>query len=302
MIAKISNFPVRINLLIALFAVFPLAHGEMRRVWEVQLAKKIKEPSGWPQLKYHAVQSLAFSPDSKWLAATIDDHQTKTTIATHVFVVDVAAPSGPIRQYDVEACGAPIQWAPDGQAILVCTSVIKLPGGQTCSIEPPATGPPMLPLLRGSHTITVWLDSRRIWRIGASGVSVLDEDCAMQPPGRDDNSVAGAERRKMSPKWPPDGLKDYRIVNVSTTPARVLAERWGDSLIAHFDIDPLPTVRQRVVWDISERREIASWKPQEGHPYGQTMYLHPYQDCTLSPEGNLVAEGANGVLRLYRLN
>jgi len=276
----------------------------MQRVWEIQFAKTIKEPAGWPRVKQHVVQSLAFSPDSRWLAVTIDDHWTKTMIGTHVFIVDVAAPSGPFRQYDADACGAPIQWAPDGLAIVVCTSVIRLPGGQTCSMtEPdPAIAPPRLPILRGIMSGTVWLNSQRIWRWGPGGVSVLDENCTTQPVSSDDMTAARAETRKMSPAWPPDGLKGYTMVNATTNPPRVLAQAWGDSFVAHFDIDPFPTVRRRIVWDLATKREIASWKPSEGRPYGQSMYIHPYQDCTLSPDGSLVAEGDNGILRLYRLN
>src|SRR6266851_9123977 len=63
---------IGISLLIALLVVCPPACGEMRRVWEVQLGKKIIEPAGWQSLKYHALQSLAFSADSRWLAVTID--------------------------------------------------------------------------------------------------------------------------------------------------------------------------------------------------------------------------------------
>jgi hypothetical protein len=291
------------KLLIVLLAVVSLAHGEMRRIWEVQLSKKIKEPAGWPQMKYHALQSLAFSPDSKWLAVTIDDHQTTTTIGTHVLVVDLSAPPGSMKQYDVDACGAPIEWAPDGHAILVCTlAVVKLKSGETCTaIEPP---PANLrpPLMRGALSSARWLDSRRILRNSANGVSVLDEDCAMQPTGRDDMTAAGDETRKIPPGWPPVELKEYKMINASRTPPRVLADRWSDSLPAHFDIEPAPTVRRRVVWDLSDKREIASWKPHEGRPYNQLFYVHPYQDCTLSPDGHLVAEGGNGVVRLYRLD
>jgi hypothetical protein len=92
------------------------------------------------------------------------------------------------------------------------------------------------------------------------------------------------------------------MIDASRAPHRVLAERWGDSFIEHFDIDPQRTVRRRVVWDINERREIASWKPQEVQYYYQWFYIHPYKTCTLSPDGHFVAEGGNGVVRLYRLD
>jgi hypothetical protein len=293
-----------IRLLIALLAVLAPAHGGMQKLREVRFANSIKEPSGWPPLKYHAVQSLAFSADSKWLAVSIDDHQTRTTIGTHVFLLDTAEPSGLIRQYDIDACGAPIEWAPDGDAILVCTSVIKLPDGQTCSIlgPRPVNAPPQAPILRGLNGIARWLDSRRIWREDASGVLVLNENCAARPTRTDDLTARRAATRRTPPEWPPAQLKEYKVIDVSLNPSRVLAEERGNSFIAHFDIDPWPTVRRRVVWDIEERRVIASWNPQGGHPYGQSMYLHPYRNCTLSPDGSLVAEGDNGALRLYRLN
>lgn len=209
-----------------------------------------------------------------------------------------------MKQYDVDACGAPIEWAPDGQAILVCTSVIKLPGGQTCSLlDPrPVNAPPQAPILRGLNGIPRWLDSRRIRREDASGGLVLNENCAARPTLTDDLTARRVATRRTPPEWPPADLREYKIIDVSLNPPRVLAEEWGYSLIAHFDIDPWPTVRRRVVWDIKERRVIASWKPQDRDPCGQGMYLHPYKNCTLSPDGSLVAEGDNGALRLYRLN
>jgi hypothetical protein len=276
----------------------------MQNVREVEFAKKIKEPAGWLQLKYHAVPSLAFSPDSKWLAVSIDDHQTRTTIGTHVFILDTADPSGLMKQYDVDACGAPIEWAPDGRAILVCTSVIKLPGGQTCSLlDPlPVNATPPAPILRGLNGIARWLDSRRIRREDASGVLVLNQNCAPRPTRTDDLAARRTATRRTPPEWPPAELKEYKVIDVSLNPPRVLAEEWGDSFIAHFDIDPWPTVRRRVVWDIKERRVIASWKPQGTDPYAQAMYLHPYSNSTLSPDGGLVAEADRGALRIYRLN
>ena len=297
-------FLIRIRVLIALLVVCPPARGQMRKGWEVQFGKKIIEPAGWQSLKYHALQSLAFSADSRWLAVTIDDHQTKTTIGTHILVVEVAAPSSRIRQYDLDACGAPIAWAPDGREILVCGQVVKLQDGQTCTIiEPaPANLPPVLRDSIEIYASSLWLDSQRILRVSPSGLSIVGDNCLTQPTGRADIAAAQVEAPKRIPGWPPDKLSEYKMIDASRTPPRVLAERWGDSFIEHFDIDPWPTVRRRVVWDINERREIASWKPQEGHPYGQGFYHHPYKSCALSPDGHFVAEGGKGVVRLYRLD
>ena len=35
------------------------------------------------------------------------------------------------------------------------------------------------------------------------------------------------------------------MIDASRTPPRVLAERWGDSFIEHFDIDPQPSFRRK---------------------------------------------------------
>jgi len=105
----------------------------MHKVWEIHVGDRIKESTRRATLKDHPILAIAFSPDGKQLAVAADDHRTRTTIGTHILVMDVAAPQATLRQYEVDSCGAPLEWAPQGEAILACGSLLKLPGGETCS-------------------------------------------------------------------------------------------------------------------------------------------------------------------------
>ncbi|HXP86789.1 MAG TPA: hypothetical protein VN841_18805 [Bryobacteraceae bacterium] len=296
------------KLLAAFLVLVPLAFGEMHQVWEVRLGNKIKEPPGWGTLKRRELQDIAFSPDGKLLAVTIDDHAGPATIGTHVLVMDVATPAADIRQYDVGTCGAPLEWSPGGDAILVCGYVLRFPGGTACStIEPRSANlPPLFPIFRDQLSHEFWRDSTHIVQIELDGASVLDKDCHKQPATREEILDLERASRKMPSGWPPEALQDYIVVSASRDRLRVLVEHHGFSSLHHIDLlaqltdDPKP-VDRRLVWDVGTAREIAAWKPFK-QPYSPAVTVHPYRNCALSSDGQFVAEGGDGVVRLYRLD
>jgi hypothetical protein len=62
-------------------------------------------------------------------------------------------------------------------------------------------------------------------------------------------------------------------------------------------------LRRRVVWDFSTGAEIASWKP-DTQTYSLPGLVHPVKEpfaVAISPDGQYIAEGGNGILRLYKI-
>ena len=78
--------------------------------------------------------ALAFSPDGSKLAATMDDHYAAGGFKTHLLILDAQDPQGPFRQFDIETCGNFLAWAPDGNALLVCGTVVRLDDGSSCDL------------------------------------------------------------------------------------------------------------------------------------------------------------------------
>jgi WD40 repeat protein len=93
-------------------------------------------------------------------------------------------------------------------------------------------------------------------------------------------------------------LRSYGIVQTSRSSPRVVAERWG----YHFFglMKEVPDMLNLSVVDLRSGRHIASLKPRP-----QREFYSPqgdrYFQYALSPNGDLLAEGGDGVLSLYRL-
>jgi WD40 repeat protein len=136
-----SPQPIRAAILTALMSgiLMPIAvfaGSSPQKVWEVRLSEKLTEPGGWNALKGHPIIDLAFSPDGKKIAVTMDDHYQAMIWKTHLLIVDVKTPQAPVRQFDLETCGNDIAWSPNGGALLVCGRIVRLDDGSSCDLSP----------------------------------------------------------------------------------------------------------------------------------------------------------------------
>jgi hypothetical protein len=89
-----------------------------------------------------------------------------------------------------------------------------------------------------------------------------------------------------------------------------VAARASRAIGSDYQYIPIPftdkfkqVMRRRVVWDFGTGKEIASWKPQL-QPYdigGKPETTKDWFQFSISPDGQYVAEGGNGLLRLYHV-
>ena len=70
-----------------------------------------------------------FLPDGNKLAVTMDDHYDTKGFKTHLLILDVQNPQKAFRQFDLQTCGNFLAWAPGGNALLVCGTVVRLGDG-----------------------------------------------------------------------------------------------------------------------------------------------------------------------------
>jgi WD40 repeat protein len=93
-------------------------------------------------------------------------------------------------------------------------------------------------------------------------------------------------------------LTGYRVTQTSRASPRVIAERWGSHW---WDLlGEVGYMASRVVLELPSGRQVADLKPRPQHGYFPTNHDWYYR-CALSPSGDLLAEGGDGSLRLYRL-
>ena len=325
----------------ALLLLVPLAYGGLQQVSEIRVGDRIEEPWNWGSVANHAVTAIAYSQDGTQLAVALDGHPGR---GIHVLVLDLARPAEAPRQFNVETCGAPLSFAPSGEAILICGIVIRLTDGAVCEIA------------RNQPGAALWLDSRHI--ISAGDHEIFDVDCEQSAPGTADGwtivdtapafgwvlvgrAVVGSrlgywvygvvktgsheiigQQKEVNPfaprligsaglwcghvigtehcwtiengsrvrlSW---GMANFRFVQAAALSQRAIAEHWTlYGAVARLE--------KRAVWDFSLRRSIASWKPA----FQRRVRHEPLEPdrCAISADGQFVAEGGDGVVRLYRL-
>jgi dipeptidyl aminopeptidase/acylaminoacyl peptidase len=97
----------------------------------------------------------------------------------------------------------------------------------------------------------------------------------------------------------PPAFAKYRMTGGSLLSSRVVAERWGYHRLDFFG--EVPDMLSLMVLDIRSGRRIASLKPRRQRGGSSTSFRDSYFHCALSPNGELLAEGGDGVVTLEQL-
>jgi hypothetical protein len=93
-------------------------------------------------------------------------------------------------------------------------------------------------------------------------------------------------------------LKSYGVAQVSRLSARVVAERWGYHPLNLYK--EVPDMVGLIVVDLRSGHQIASLKPRQQRE-AYSVQGDRYCQYALSPSGDLLAEGGDGVLNAYQL-
>ena len=107
----------------------------------------------------HPIIGLAFSPDGTTLAATMDNH-FQDGASQNDFVHWWIRISAAVRRFDLDTCGQPLAWAPDGASIIVCGRILRLSDGSSCC--PPLASQHEQALAKVLGTAGYWLDAHRV--------------------------------------------------------------------------------------------------------------------------------------------
>ena len=96
------------------------------------------------------------------------------------------------------------------------------------------------------------------------------------------------------------GIGGYQFTDPAASAPRVIAEH--SAYPSFFACFPLcqSELRRRAVWDFSTRTLVSSWKPN-AQAWNSIHRQNEPDRCSLSSDGQFVAEGGDGVVRLYRL-
>ncbi len=110
--------------------------GEMRKVWELRFSdlteSKISDPTAF-------VSAVSFSPDGRYLAATVWGDQARGRKTPFLVMVDLTNPRTAVRSFKVEGPAAAedgdspptMSWSPDGGAVAV-PAIVQTGRGTGC--------------------------------------------------------------------------------------------------------------------------------------------------------------------------
>ena len=147
---------------------------------------------------------------------------------------------------------------------------------------------------------------RRVWQLGGHGVFVDGGR------GMCGDAPGTASKREVITCWDVDSGRRWGDIPVAggwpLTPAsaapRVVASDLRHHRIILTDAEWW-SVHRRVLWDYSDKAMLAMWSPSTEKylksANGRTVTVDVPFPCALSPDGLVVAEAGNGVLRLYRV-
>jgi hypothetical protein len=366
-----SPHPIRAGILAVLVPVVAFAGSSLQQLWEISLSDKLTEPVGWTAARGHPIIALAFSPDGKKLAATMDAHFQDRAHKTHLLIVDVENPQAGVRQFDLETCGKYLAWSPDGGALLVCGRVVRLDDGSSCDLlqtfsqrvaRELGNGGSWLAadlVIRADRVVTDlscqsvdtwamagnwfvagtvpekgWMLLRQPVPRTVKGKSFTYNDYAIadrdshtltsgmlsQAAHWDNNTImaqgagmfcsqllqAGEYKHVLNCWNLPDGqviplpseLMNYGVAQASRSSPRVIAERMGYHPFTLFR--EARDLLSLIVVDLRSGHRIASLKPRQQQESYSSQGDRYFQHA-LSPGGDFLAEGGDGVLSLHRL-
>jgi hypothetical protein len=93
-------------------------------------------------------------------------------------------------------------------------------------------------------------------------------------------------------------IDGYRFTNPAASAPRAIAERWGNRGFFCWECDL--RLDRRAVWDFSTRTVISSWRPRT-QTWNSIHRVGEPDRCAISPDGQFIAEGGDGVVQLHRL-
>jgi hypothetical protein len=93
-------------------------------------------------------------------------------------------------------------------------------------------------------------------------------------------------------------ITGYRFTDAAVSAPRALAERWVSP--GFFCLECPMKLDRRAVWDFGTGALVSSWKPN-AQEWNSIHRVGEPDRCNISPDGQFVAEGGDGVVRLYRL-
>ena len=79
--------------------------------------------------------------------------------------------------------------------------------------------------------------------------------------------------------------------------SRIVASDYQRVMYPPFSFEYGKLLKRRVVWDFRGSRELASWRPELQSYMGEE---EPFK-FAISPNGQYVAEGGNGIIRLFKI-
>jgi hypothetical protein len=93
-------------------------------------------------------------------------------------------------------------------------------------------------------------------------------------------------------------IAGYQFTEAAASAPRAIADRWVSPGFLCWEC-PMKLDR-RAVWDFSTRTVVSSWKPN-AQAWDSIHRVGEPDRCAISPDGQFVAEGGDGVVRLDRL-
>ena len=100
-----------------------------------------------------------------------------------------------------------------------------------------------------------------------------------------------------------DKIKGGLPIFAADRASRIVAHDYGTARIPFTRGETGDVLKRRVVWDFRTGKELASWGPdtQEWVDSGIPMRIREPFRVAISPDGQYIAEGGNGILRLFTI-